>query len=91
MGYYGGRGARRVAQSGPFEGKRQPDPPIAARGLQECRWEPATEVTIPPEWPSGVYLGRLARLPGEREDSRLAESYRLIVHDSRRALGRSLG
>ena len=31
MGYYGGRGARRFAQLGPFEGKTQPEPPIAPR------------------------------------------------------------
>src|SRR5258706_7881537 len=85
MGYYGGRGARRVAQLGPFEGKTQPEPPIAARRLRECRWEPATEVKIPAEWASGGYLGRLARLP-ERGKTHAWQSYIVfIVRDSRRA------
>src|SRR5438876_11501832 len=78
MGYYGGWGARRVAQLGPFEGKTQPEPPIAARRLRECRWEPATEVKIPAEWPSGVYLGRLTRLP-ESAKTHAWQSYIVFI------------
>ena len=47
MGYYGGRGARRVTVLGPFKGKTQPDPDIQPRRLRECRWEPSAEVRIP--------------------------------------------
>ena len=35
-------------------------PPIGEKNLRECRWEPAVELTIPDDWPSGVYLGRLS-------------------------------
>ena len=60
MGYYGGRGARLMTTLGPFSGKAQPLPPVGPRRLRECRWEPAAELTIPADWPSGVYLGRLS-------------------------------
>ena len=29
--------------------------------LRECDWESATTFTIPDDWPSGVYLGKLSR------------------------------
>ncbi len=44
---------------GTFEGKKQAVPPPGPKNLYECRWEPATRLTIPDDWPSGVYLGRL--------------------------------
>ena len=59
MGYYGGRGARLMQTLGPFPGRVQPDPEIGPRRLRECRWEPSARLTIPPDWASGVYLGRL--------------------------------
>src|SRR5207247_3510784 len=58
MGYYGGAGARLMTALGPFDGKAQPDPPVGPSRLRECKWEPCTEVKIPADWPSGVYLGR---------------------------------
>jgi hypothetical protein len=61
-GYYGGRGARLMTTLGPFEGKPQPVPKPDERTMHECRWEPSTELTIPADWPSGVYLGRLTTL-----------------------------
>src|SRR5262245_6777360 len=36
LGFYGGRGARRVAELGPFEGKTQPDPPTGEKRIREC-------------------------------------------------------
>ena len=63
MGYYGGRGARLMTTLGPFEGKAQPTPKPGPKDLHECRWEPTTRLTIPQDWPSGVYLGRLTLLP----------------------------
>lgn len=85
MGYYGGRGARRVTVLGPFKGKTQPDPDIQPRRLRECRWEPSAEVRIPADWPSGVYLGRLTRLP-ESTNTHAWQSYIVfIVRDRRRA------
>jgi len=85
MGYYGGRGARKVATLGPFKGKTQPDPDIQPRRLRECRWEPSTELRIPQEWLSGVYLGRLTKIP-ESTSSHAWQSYIVfIVRDRRRA------
>jgi len=95
-GYYGGRGARRMTVLGPFdgrplkilgpiEGKPQPVPTPNERALHECRWEPAVELTIPADWPSGVYLGRLTTLPA-RDDLPYWQSYVVfIVRDERPA------
>ena len=58
-GYYGGEGGRKVMELGPFAGKPQPVPSAGAERLRECRWEPCAEVTIPEDWVSGVYLGKL--------------------------------
>jgi hypothetical protein len=59
MGYYGGLGARQVAALGPFPGRDQPDPPVGEKRLRDCQWEPATAFTVPRDWLSGVYLGKL--------------------------------
>jgi hypothetical protein len=59
LGYYGGKGGRHVERLGPFKGKVQPEAEIGEERLRECRWEPAIKVTIPADWPSGVYLGKL--------------------------------
>src|SRR5688500_17904628 len=63
MGYYGGRGARLMTTLGPFGGRPQPDPPVGEARVRECRWDPSAELTVPKDWPSGVYLGRLTTLP----------------------------
>ena len=59
MGYYGGRGARLMTTLGPFQGKAQPTPKPGPKNIHECRWDASTSLTIPADWPSGVYLGRL--------------------------------
>lgn len=59
MGYYGGKGARLMQKLGPFAGKPQPTPKPGHKNIHECQWEPTTEITIPSDWLSGVYLGRL--------------------------------
>ncbi|MEX2261749.1 MAG: N,N-dimethylformamidase beta subunit family domain-containing protein [Bryobacteraceae bacterium] len=85
MGYYGGLGARLMTTLGPFAGKVQPDPEIGARRLRECRWEATASLTIPKDWVSGVYLGRLNILP-ESKTSGAWQSYIVfIVRDRRRA------
>lgn len=85
MGYYGGRGARLMNTLGPFEGKAQPVPPVGENRLRECRWEPCTRLSIPKDWPSGVYLGRLTTLP-EKADELYWQSYVVfIVRDNRPA------
>ncbi len=78
FGYYGSKGGRHMQKLGPFKGTVQPDPPIGEERLRECRWEPATKFTIPMDWPSGVYLGKLT---AEREG---LQSYVIfIVRDDR--------
>jgi hypothetical protein len=64
MGYYGGAGGRHLLRLGPFRGRVQPDPEIGPERLRDCRWEPATHLTIPADWPSGVYLGKLTAEAG---------------------------
>ncbi len=84
-GYYGGRGARLMTRLGPFDGKPQPVPTTNERTLHECRWEPATELTIPADWPSGVYLGRLTTLPPKDERPYWQSYVIFIVRDERPA------
>ena len=84
-GYYGGRGARLMTTLGPFDGTKQPDPSLGPKNLHECRWKAATQLTIPADWPSGVYLGRLTCLP-PRETNAPWQSYVVfIVKDDRPA------
>jgi hypothetical protein len=53
--------------------------------LRECRWPTSAELTIPPGWTSGVYLGRLTTLT-EHQGSGYWQSYVIfIVRDRRRA------
>jgi hypothetical protein len=80
MGYYGGAGARHILRLGPFSGAVEPDPPIGARRLRECDWRACATVTVPEDWVSGVYLGKLT---AERDQP---QSYLIfIVRDDRRA------
>ncbi|MBM3999602.1 MAG: hypothetical protein FJ297_08715 [Planctomycetes bacterium] len=84
-GYYGGRGARRMATLGPFDGEPQPIPEVGPKRIRECRWEPSVSVRIPEDWLSGVYLGRLTTLPAD-ENAPYWQSYVVfIVRDSRPA------
>jgi hypothetical protein len=64
LGYYGGDGGRHMSRLGPFEGTIQPDPPTGAKRLRNCQWEAATELAIPADWPSGVYVGKLTAETG---------------------------
>jgi hypothetical protein len=74
-----------MTRLGPLAGKPQPIPPVGERSIRECRWEPATSVTIPADWPSGVYLGRLTTVP-EAPDRPYWQSYVVfIVTDDRPA------
>ena len=83
-GYYGGKGARKMKEIGPLEGKPQtiPEPSQGDKRLLECLWETSAEVEIPEDWVSGVYLARLTTLPGEGTKS--WQNYIIfIVKDSR--------
>ena len=78
-GWYGGAGAREVAELGPYPGREQEDPPVGPRRRRECRWEACETITVPRDWPSGVYL---AKLTAERDGT---QSYIVfIVRDDRR-------
>ncbi len=85
MGYYGGRGARRMTTLGPFQGKTQPVPARGEKNLHECRWEPATSLRIPGDWLSGVYLGRLTTLPAKDEGPYWQSYVVFVVRDDRPA------
>ena len=78
LGYYGGKGGRLIERLGPFEGSPQSDPPLGEVRVQECNWPTAVSVTVPTDWVSGVYLGKLTE---QREQT---DSYVVfIVRDDR--------
>jgi hypothetical protein len=80
LGYYGGTGARIVRRLGPFAGRAQPDPDIGPKRVRDCRWEPCCELSVPKDWVSGVYIGKLT---AERDG---VQSYLIfVVRDERRA------
>jgi hypothetical protein len=85
MGYYGGRGARLVRKLGPIAGTEQPEPTPGPGNRHECRWEPSTALTIPRDWPSGVYLGRLTTIPGPHIEAYWQSYVVFIVRDDRPA------
>ena len=85
MGYYGGRGARLMTTLGPIAGKPQPVPEVGPERVRECRWEPNAELKIPADWPSGVYLGRLTRIPESRNVHGWQTFIVFIVKDRRPA------
>ena len=69
-GYYRGKGARKVHEIGPLQGKPQPVPKPSQgdKRLIECLWETSAEVEIPASWLSGVYLARLTTIPDQGND-----------------------
>jgi hypothetical protein len=85
MGYYDGAGSRLMTTLGPFEGKTQLVPEMGEQRLCECQWESSTTLSIPADWPSGVYLGRLSTV-SEAADEPYWQSYIIfIVTDDRPA------
>jgi hypothetical protein len=80
LGYYGGKGGRHMTRLGPVAVKPQPTPAVGERRLRECQWERAARLTIPREWVSGVYLGKLS-CAGHRYQSYVI----FVVRDDRRA------
>lgn len=81
MGFYQGNGGRLMRKLGPFEGSTQADPDIDPNRLRECRWKACARLSIPRDWLSGVYLGKL--IPTQRGGW---QSYVIfIVRDDRRA------
>ena len=84
-GYYNGRGARLMTKLGPFEGKAQPVPKPGPKNIHECQWQPATRLTIPRDWVSGVYLGRLTTVPASDAEAYWQSYVVFIVRDERPA------
>jgi hypothetical protein len=84
-GYYGGLGARLMSEIGPLPGKEQETPPIGEKNLRECRWEPCHSLTIPEDWVSGVYLGRLTTIPDDPTAPYWQSYVVFIVKDDRPA------
>jgi len=80
MGYYGGKGARFVKRLDALHVEPQPTPPIAEHRLRACNWERTTTLTIPMDWLSGVYLGKL-RCKAHRYESYIV----FVVRDDRKA------
>ena len=83
MGDYGGCGARLMTTLGPFQGAAQAVPMPGEKNLHECGWKTSTQLTIPQDWLSGVYLGRLTTLPGEGEGAYWQSYVVFIVRDER--------
>jgi hypothetical protein len=80
LGYYGGLGGRKLLELGPYPASTQSLPPVGEKRLRECAWEACAALTIPDDWVSGVYVGKLT------ERSRGLQSYVIfIVRDDRPA------
>lgn len=80
MGYYDGKGGRLVKSFPSLKGISQPTPSDGKRYLIECQWKATTSFTIPREWVSGVYLGKLTTKNTD------AQAYVIfIVKDDRKA------
>lgn len=80
MGYYGGKGGRFMQALDTIPGLTQPDPDVGDMRLRDCRWEKSASLTIPEDWVSGVYVGKLT----EHVDG--LQSYIIfIVRDNRKA------
>ena len=62
-GYYGGLGARLMKTVGPLQATAQATPQPGSKDLHECQWTTTASLTIPEDWLSGVYLGRLTTIP----------------------------
>ena len=80
MGYYGGKGGRKMLSVGPLKGGAQPTPIDGEKNLRDCQWTKSFDINIPSDWVSGLYLGKMtAGLSG-------MQSYIVfIVTDERKA------
>ena len=80
MGYYCGAGGRLMHQLGAIKSETMPDPETGPKRLRNCQWEVAAELTIPEDWMSGVYVGKMTTV-----DEGLQSYVIFIVRDDRQA------
>lgn len=60
MGYYGGKGGRLLKSYNNLKGRPQIVPEADKNtNFLACKWDTAVTVTIPKDWLSGVYIGKL--------------------------------
>jgi hypothetical protein len=59
LGYYQGKGGRLVKRLGPLESATRSEPSVGKLRLRNCDWPVSAELTIPADWLSGVYVGKL--------------------------------
>lgn len=85
LGWYGGLGARKIGSSIAITAQTQPNDEIVmdeegnTQSYVECAWADSYSLTVPDEWVSGVYLGKMTR----DTDSRQALSIFVVRDDSR--------
>lgn len=83
-GYYGGTGGRLVHSFGPLDGFDQGVPEASGKNnLHECEWKTSASLTIPNDWLSGVYIGKLETLPDSKEKPYWESYIIFIVKDER--------
>ena len=61
LGWYGGAGARKLADGVATAGPQPSCPADPDTGFMQCHWSPTFSVRIPPEAVSGLYLVRIVR------------------------------
>ncbi|WP_222105997.1 N,N-dimethylformamidase beta subunit family domain-containing protein [Catellatospora sichuanensis] len=67
LGWYGGEGARKVAESSPIPHLKQPDlKQDPGSGMITCDWSPTWALKIQDSWASGAYLAVFTTASGYR-------------------------
>ena len=65
MGYYDGIGGRAVWGPVTVPAQAQPGPVVVpAVNMVQCHWTPTLQVTVAGDWPTGIYLFKLAAVDG---------------------------
>ncbi len=60
LGWYAGTGGRKLTDGSALIGPQPPPFVDASTGLVECRWPSSLSFTVGDDWPSGLYVARLA-------------------------------
>ena len=59
MGYYGGKGGRKMMSIGPLKHIRNLHQDDGEKNLRDCKWTKTFDIKIPKDWVSGVYVGKM--------------------------------